>query len=280
MSSRRHAEDLIRAGRVSVNGATVQELGTRVDPERDVVAVDGERVTAPKSRRTILLHKPRGVVSTLSDPEGRRTVADLVPERLYPIGRLDLQSAGLLLLTNDGALAARLIHPRAQVPRVYHAKVRGTPSQEAIARLMRGVKLADGFAAVGKARLLERRTTKSWIEISVHEGRQHIVRRLCDAIGHPVEKLVRIRLGPIELGDLPIGAWRELLPRELEGLAVAAGLKPGAAAAPAPRASDTRPSRPRAPKVKPRRAGPRDGRPAATAKPARPRRPPPKRPRS
>jgi 23S rRNA pseudouridine2605 synthase len=262
---------------VSVNGTTVQEMGTRVDPERDVVTVDGERVTSPKNRRTVMLHKPRGVVSTLADPEGRPTVRDLVPEHLYPIGRLDLQSAGLLLLTNDGALAARLIHPRAQVPRVYHAKVRGAPGQEAITRLTHGVRLADGFAAVAKARVLERRPTKTWLEVTVHEGRQHIVRRLCDAVGHPVEKLVRVRLGPLTLGDLPIGAWRELLPRELAALATAAGLKPAVgAAAPKPRAPGTRPSRPRGPKAAPRRDVPRGARPDAAAKIARARRPRPK----
>lgn len=238
VSSRRAAEELIRAGRVSVNGEVVRELGRRADPARDAIAVDGERVRA-SAPRTVALHKPRGVVSTLSDPQGRPTVRDLVadvPERVYPVGRLDLQSSGLVLLTNDGLLAARLQHPRYGVARVYQVKVQGSPDQQALLRLRRGVRLDDGPAAASRVRVLESRATKTWIEIELREGRWREVRRMCDGIGHPVDKLVRVRIGPIELGALPAGRWRLLSKRELTALYEAAGLTsapgaPGEAAA-------------------------------------------------
>jgi len=222
----------MRAGRVTVNGAVVRELGARADPARDTIAVDGERI-ARRARRTILLHKPRGVVSTLADPEGRPTVRDLlagVPERLYPVGRLDVNTTGLLLLTNDGALAQALLHPRRAVPRIYHAKVRGTPSEDALTRLRRGVRLEDGKTAPARVRVLARRPTKTWLEVTVREGRTHLVRRMCAAVGHPIEKLARVRLGPLALGVLAPGAWRDLGRRELAALSGAAGLRPPPAA--------------------------------------------------
>jgi pseudouridine synthase len=284
LASRRAAEGLIRAGRVTVNGIVVRELGTQADPAADVIALDGERVRLPAATRTIALHKPRGVVSTLDDPQGRPTVRDLiveVPERLYPVGRLDLQSAGLLLLTNDGALHAGLTHPRRAVERVYHAKVTGRPALTVLARLTRGVHLDDGLARASRVRLLERSPTKCWLEITVREGRSHLVRRLCDAIGHPVDKLVRVRLGPIALGTLPLGAWRDLTAREMASLHAAAGLSrprgEGGAASGAPprRAGDMRPrTRPRK-RAAPGRDGARDaeaGPPAART--PRPRRAP------
>jgi len=262
--SRRAAEALIRAGRVTVNGERVTQLGARADPGRDTIAVDGEvlRPTAP--RRTIVLHKPRGVVTTLADPRGRPTVRDLLrelPARLYPVGRLDLQTSGLLLLTNDGALAAGLMHPRRRVPRVYHAKVRGAPSPAALRRLLSGVRLEDGPGAVAAAHVLARLPTKTWLVLTVREGRHHLVRRLCAAIGHPVEKLVRVRLGPLRLGALPPGAWRDLAPAELAALRAAAGLKPETTEGQAPA--------PRAP-----------GRRARTSSPPRERRPPGAAPRA
>ena len=250
MASRRDAEDLIRAGRVSVNGAVVRELGHRADPRRDRIAVDGEPVHRG-ARRTVMLHKPRGVVTTLSDPEGRPTVANLVVRagtRLYPVGRLDLNTTGLLLMTNDGALAAALTHPRHAVARVYHAKVRGTPPAETITRLRRGVRLEDGKSAPARVRVLERLPTKTWLEVTVLEGRKHVVRRMCQAVGHPVEKLARVRFGPLALGELPLGAWRPLGPRELAGLRAAAGLSGGGGAG---RGSRARGLRPRARRPKP-----------------------------
>ena len=207
---------------MSVNGAVVRELGQRADPARDRIVVDGE-VIHVGTRRTVMLHKPRGMVSTRVDPDGRPTVADLlagVRERLYPVGRLDVNSSGLLLLTNDGALAARLTHPRHRVPRVYHVKVRGTPDQVSVDRLRRGVRLDDGKTAPAHVRIVHKLPTKTWLEVSVHEGRKHLVRRMCEAVGHPADKLVRVRFGPLGLGRLAPGAWRDLTRGELAALNV------------------------------------------------------------
>jgi 23S rRNA pseudouridine2605 synthase len=206
----------------------VTELGTQADARHDVIAVDGERLPDPGAARTICLHKPRGVLTTLHDPSNRPTVAALlggVGERLFPVGRLDMNTTGLLLLTNDGALAAALTHPRHEVLRVYQAKVRGGPSEAAITRLRRGVRLDDGRkTAPAKVHVLERLPTKTWLEIGVREGRWRLVRRMCDAVGHPVEKLARVRLGPLTLDDLPPGAWRDLTRQELNALRAAVGL--------------------------------------------------------
>src|SRR5262249_19848081 len=163
------------------------------------ILVDGKAIRVG-ARRTVMLHKPRGVVSTREDPEGRPTVAGLlvgVPERLYPVGRLDVNSTGLLLLTNDGALAAALTHPRHHVARIYHVKVRGTPDETAVTRLRRGVRLEDGKTAPARVRILAKLPTKTWLEMDVREGRKHLVRRMCEAVGHAVEKLARVRLGPL-----------------------------------------------------------------------------------
>ena len=283
MASRRHAEALILAGRVTVNGVVVRTLGTRADPEHDRIALDGEHIPAAGARRTVVLHKPRGVVSTLEDPEGRPTVAALVAGagRLFPVGRLDLNSTGLLLLTNDGALAAGLLHPRRAVPRVYRVKVDGTASEEAITRLRRGVRLEDGKSAPAHVRVLGRLPTKTWLAVTVVEGRMHLVRRMCEAVGHRVDKLARVRFGPVALGTLPPGAWRDVTPRELAALRAAAGLRPGGEApAPPRRARDTRPRRPR-PRPGPPPPGGAHGGPSAPPG-ARPRgpRPRPRRPRA
>ena len=213
---------------MSVNGRVVQELGARADVARDAITVDGEPVHVARERRTIVLHKPRGVVSTLDDPEGRPTVRDLlagVGERLHPVGRLDVNSTGLLLLTNDGRLTASLLHPRNEVSRVYHAKVRGMPSEATITRLRRGVRLEDGKTAPAHVHVLRALPTKTWLEVAVTEGRNRLVRRMCDAVGHPVEKLARVRLGPLALGTLPLGAWRDVTPAEGAALAAAVGLR-------------------------------------------------------
>ena len=273
---------------MTVNGRTVVTLGERADAAADVITVDGERIASAGARLTIALHKPRGVVSTLDDPEGRATVAGLLAglPRLYPIGRLDLNTSGLLLLTNDGALAAGLLHPRRAVDRVYSAKVRGAVRDEAVTRLRRGVRLPDGKTAPARVQVSERLPTKTWLELTVQEGRWHLVRRMCDAVGHPVEKLVRLRVGPIALGTLPPGAWRELLPRELASLRRLAGLSGGggAAAAGAPAARRGRPGTPprgRRPRPASRARGeersPAPGA-AAPRSPERRRRPRPRRP--
>ncbi len=284
MASRRHAEDLIRAGRVSVNGAVVRELGARADAAHDEIAVDGERLATRPPPRTIVLHKPRGVVSTLADPEGRPTVRELVEavgHRVYPVGRLDLQSSGLLLLTNDGALAQGLLHPRHGVERVYHVKVHGTPDGRVLGRLRRGIHLDEGRVVPARIGRVKGLPHKTWLEIAVREGRTHVVRRLCAAVGLPVDKLCRVRLGPLALGDLPPGAWRGLTANELRALRRAAGLTPaggGAGAAPGGRvrARDRRPRtppRPRGRRTPPAGRGAPPGERAAARPPGSRRRP-------
>jgi pseudouridine synthase len=239
IASRRAAEELIRTGRVTVNGVTVTELGTRADPARDEIRVDGERL--PKRPPVyVVLYKPVGVVTTREDPQGRPTVRELLPpdlQHLFPVGRLDFRSAGLLLLTNDGDLAARLLHPRAQIPRVYRVKVDGRPSQRALGRLRRGVRLEDGVTGPAEVEIEELRPGKTWLRITLREGRRREVRRMCEAVGHPVDKLLRVRFGPLELGRLRPGQWRLLSPLEVERLRQAAGLR---AAEPAPRAGASR----------------------------------------
>ena len=256
ITSRRAAEELITSGRVTVNGKIVRTLGAKADPSVDVVVVDGTRLRIPTSFSVVALHKPRGVVSTLRDPEGRPSIKSLVPKggtRLYPVGRLDLQSTGLMLLTNDGALAEALLHPRTEVERVYAVKVHGAVTSETRARLRRGVRLDDGPASA-EVHITEALPTKTWLEVKVREGRWRLVRRLMAAVGHPVDKLMRLRIGPVELGRLRSGAWRTLEAPEVDALRAAAGLKPGAVAAPARPAARTR-AKTRTPRARPPRAG-------------------------
>lgn len=227
VASRRHAEELILAGRVQVNGQRVTQLGTKVQPERDEVQVDGRAVRPAAARVYVLLHKPAGVVTTASDPQGRQTAVDLLPsslrdERVFPVGRLDLESEGLLLLTNDGAFALRLTHPRYEQEKEYHALVRGRPTAEALEPLRRGLLLPGETrpTAPAEARLL--RTAPqgtSWLSITLHEGRKRQVRRMLAAVGHPVLRLIRVRVGALRLGDLPPGQWRLLSAAEVEKLA-------------------------------------------------------------
>lgn len=229
IASRRAAEAFITDGRVTVNGDVVRTLGTRADPAVDEIRVDGRRLRFDVRPRYLVLHKPKGFVTTRKDPEGRRTVMDLlagVREYVYPVGRLDYDSEGLLLLTSDGDLAARLMHPRHGVERVYEAIVTGAPSDEAIDVLRHGVRL-DGErtapaevrrgATVGKGR---QQTTK--LTLTLREGRNRQVRRMCAAVGHPVRHLVRTRMGPIRLGDLRAGHWRDLTAAEVARLKAAA----------------------------------------------------------
>lgn len=234
-----------------------------------MVALDGERIATGGPRRTVMLHKPRLVVSTMSDPENRPTVREYLPPglgRLYPVGRLDFQSTGLLLLTNDGALAERLLHPRGGVERVYQVKVDGNVDGRLLGRLRRGARLEDGRVTPTRVERISALPTKTWLEVAVTEGRQHLVRRLCAAHGLKVDKLVRVGLGPLALGELPRGAWREITGRELAQLYAAVKLtapRGAAAAAPAPRAPGTRPRTP------PRTPGspPPRGRHGATSRP-------------
>jgi 23S rRNA pseudouridine2605 synthase len=222
VASRRAAEQLIRDGRVEVNGRVVRELGRRIDPARDRVAVDAKRLAARARPRHYLLHKPRGVVSSARDERARRTVVDLVEsqERLFPVGRLDVQSEGLVLLTNDGALAQALLHPSFQVPRVYRVSIDGAIRPEALARLAAGVELDDGErTAPCEVRLLASSAERSKLEICLAEGRRRQIRRMCEALGHRVRRLVRVQFGPLRLGSLRPGEWRPLRPGERAALA-------------------------------------------------------------
>lgn len=217
VASRRAAEDLIRAGRVTVDGETVADPARDVG-DRDVVAFDGEVIAGPEPRIVYAVNKPLGVVSTASDPQRRRTVVSLVssPLRLYPVGRLDLDTDGLILLTNDGALAHRLTHPSFEVPRTYRAVVGHPPvSAAALSALRRGVQLDDGRTAPARAR----RVSPGTIELTIHEGRNRQVRRMCEAVGHPVRRLTRVAFGPLTLGDLAPGSYRRLSPAELDAIA-------------------------------------------------------------
>ncbi len=206
-------------GRVTLNGETVKELGTKADLSRDDIRVDGVRVKAPKGLVYIVLNKPKGVVSTRSDPERRQTVMSLVPSvaGLFPIGRLDVTTEGLILLTTDGAFAERVAHPRYEVPRVYHAKVHGVPEADALERLRRGVRVEGDFMAVDRARIVES-DNNAWVELTLHEGKQHEVKRLLEAVGHPVSKLRRVAIGPVTSRGLGPGEFRALTPEEVEGL--------------------------------------------------------------
>jgi 23S rRNA pseudouridine2605 synthase len=232
VASRRLAEELIAQGRVEVNGTVVRELGTKADPDRDEIKVDGRRIREQKRKRYILLYKPRGYVTTRSDPQGRPTVMDLlksVKEYVYPVGRLDYDSEGLLLLTNDGELAARLMHPSHEIEKVYEARVRGVPAPEDLERLAKGVVLDGRRTAPATIRAADRpvKTTASgaeqtFVEVVLHEGRQRQVRRMFELIGHPVSRLRRVRIGPIADEQIPIGHWRELDEQELTKLRRAA----------------------------------------------------------
>jgi 23S rRNA pseudouridine2605 synthase len=200
------------------------------DPQSDRILVDGQPLNAPPSLLYFVLHKPVGVVSTLKDPQGRPTVRDLlggVHERVYPVGRLDYASSGLLLLTNDGELTERLLHPRYQISRTYKAKVEGVPHPEALRRLREGVRLEDGVVTARAAvQVLRMHGNKTWLEVTLREGRNREVRRMCEAVGYPVERLVRVQFGPIALTGLPVGAYRPLSVDEVRALRRAAGFAP------------------------------------------------------
>jgi 23S rRNA pseudouridine2605 synthase len=217
VASRRGAEELIRAGRVRVNGDPAG-LATIVRP-RDVVELDG-RLLTPEPLAYVILNKPAGVVTTARDPHRRRTVVGLVrhPRRIVPVGRLDADTTGALLLTNDGDLAHRLAHPRYEVEKVYQAEVEGSPDEDALQRLRDGVELDDGRTAPARVRVLGRRGETSLLELAIHEGRKHQVKRMCAAVGHPVRRLHRSRYAGLDVDGLDRGDWRELSPEEVEAL--------------------------------------------------------------
>jgi len=222
VGSRRASEILISEGRVEVNGRTVTEQGLRVDPVRDVVRVDGARIRAVTDSVYLVLNKPRGVVSTMSDPQGRPTLAELVagrPERLFHVGRLDTDTEGLILLTNDGEFAHRMAHPSYEITKTYLAQVAGLVEPATLRRLEHGITLDDGDIHADEARLVDTiehgRDPRSMVQLSLHSGRNHIVRRMLAAVGHPVLRLSRTAIGPIRLSRLAPGALRELTSDEL-----------------------------------------------------------------
>ena len=227
IGSRRGCEALIGEGRVEVNSEVVTEQGRRVDPERDVIRVDGVRIPPPRRHLYLALNKPRGVVVTMDDPEGRRTVADLLAEgasrslkkeRLFHVGRLDTDSEGLLILTNDGDFAHKLAHPSYHVPKTYIVEVTGVVGPQTLRRLRRGITLEDGPVRPTSVKIVSSAGEKSLLKITLPEGRNRIVRRTMEAVGHPVRRLSRIGIGPVRLGNLQVGEYRELTREELGGL--------------------------------------------------------------
>ena len=232
VASRRAADELIRQGRVELNGRVVTELGTQADPARDEIKVDGRRVRAEQQRRYLLLYKPRGVVSTRSDPQRRMTVIDLLARGgiagyFYPVGRLDFDSEGLILLTNDGEFAERVTHPRYELERTYEAEVEGVPDDRDLERLRRGVVIDGRKTAPARARLLRvvhpRGATRAVLEITIREGRNRQVRHMCDAIAHPVAQLRRTRIGSVTGRGLKPGDFRDLTDAEVRQLTAGAG---------------------------------------------------------
>lgn len=220
VSSRRGAERLIAAGRVRVNGAVVKTLGTMVEAGRDEVEVDGRPVVPSAGDRHLALHKPRGVMTTAADPEGRRTVLDLVPSdvRVYPVGRLDYDSEGLIILTNDGELAFKLSHPRHSVEKEYHVLVRGEIGEVGLRKLRVGVSLEGSATAPAEVEVAGRQDSLHWLRMTIHEGHNRQVRRMAEAVGLEVIRLIRTRIGPLALGDLPVGRWRCLDASEVMAL--------------------------------------------------------------
>lgn len=228
IASRRHAEELIASGRVQVNSSIVTTQGMRINPDTDVVLVDGKPVRNTSKHMYLLLHKPIGYVSTVHDPQGRPTVLDLLPAelrdlRVYPVGRLDIDTSGLLLLTNDGDFALHLTHPRYSMQKHYQALVKGCLSESSLQDLRSGVTIIEDQGrshktAPAEIRLLRVEGSDCWLSLTIHEGRKREVRRMLAAVGHPVLALVRVGIGPIELGDMPVGKWRFLTDEELKAL--------------------------------------------------------------
>lgn len=221
LCSRRQAEKLVSQGRVAVNGTVIREQGTQVDPSRDIVTVDQKPIPQPGGSVTMLLNKPKGVVTTAKDPQGRPTVMDLlrgVRERVFPVGRLDYQTEGLLLLTNDGELSQLLQHPRHGISKTYHAKVKGIPREDALDRLRKGITLDGRPTAPARVKRSASTGRNTWLDITIREGRNRQIRRMCAKVGHPVMKLKRVRYGPLTLKNLKPGTYRTLDSNEVRRL--------------------------------------------------------------
>jgi len=238
ITSRRASEALIQGGRVTVNGAVVTELGSKADPAKDIIAVDGKPLTIASKKLYILLYKPVGYMTTMDDPEGRPLVTDLlkeVGERVYPVGRLDYNTEGLLLLTNDGEWANHLMHPRHEVEKEYHVRVRGKVHRSQLDQLAGGVAIDERKTAAATVRTIKEGDQNDWISIAIHEGRNRQVRRMCEAVSLSVVRLRRVRYGTLSIGDLKPGEYRLLTDAEVRGLgtpsrsAAAAAAKPGTA---------------------------------------------------
>ncbi|HUL73864.1 MAG TPA: pseudouridine synthase [Vicinamibacterales bacterium] len=249
VASRRVADELIRQGRVEINGRVVTELGTKADLEHDEVKVDGRRLKRPPTRRYLLMSKPRGVVSTRSDPQRRTTVVDLLARAgiagyFYPVGRLDAESEGLILLTNDGDFAERVMHPRYELERTYEAQVAGVPDERDLDRLRRGVEIDGRRTLPARVRVLRMVTVQGQpqavIELTIREGRNRQVRRMCDAIAHPVERLRRTKIGTLADPALRAGDFRDLTPAEIRALTAP---RPASASRRPPAATDRPPAR-------------------------------------
>jgi 23S rRNA pseudouridine2605 synthase len=229
LASRREAERWILDGRVSVNGVVVRKLGSQADPGKDSIRVDGKRIHPAAAPLYFALHKPPGVITSMKDPRGRPDLAKWLEslggqKRIFPVGRLDFNSAGLLLLTNDGTLAQRLAHPRFGVTKRYRVKLNACPTEPELMQLRKGIRLDDGMTAPAQVRVVERLKKNAWLEIEIHEGRNREVRRMFDALGYFVEKLIRVRIGHVSLRGLEPGDIRPLSTREVEALKRAVGL--------------------------------------------------------
>ncbi|HOQ52727.1 MAG TPA: pseudouridine synthase [Micropruina sp.] len=228
LGSRRHCEQLIEDGLVEVNGKVVAEQGRRVDPLADVIRVDGARIPPPRRHAYLMFHKPRGVVSTMDDPQGRSTISDYLGKRtkdgLFHVGRLDTPTEGLLLITNDGEFAQRMAHPSHEISKTYIAEVEGVIENTTLRKLSRGLTLEDGPVKPDQVKLIQRGGTRSIVQVVLHEGRNRIVRRMFETLGHPVRRLSRTAVGPVRLGQLKVGELRELSRDELGALMDLAGL--------------------------------------------------------
>ncbi|MBN1626501.1 MAG: rRNA pseudouridine synthase [Deltaproteobacteria bacterium] len=221
VASRRKADELIRSGRITLNNKTLMEPGAKAEWGKDIIKVDGKEIPGPSEKIYLMLNKPFGYLSTLSDPQGRPIVTDLlkeIPQRIYPVGRLDFDSMGLLLLTNDGDFSFQLTHPRYHIPRTYKLTVQGTVTEKDIDAIKNGIELEDGFISASSAAVIGRQGEKSLLRLTIAQGRNRIVRRMMESLGYSVVHLVRIGFGALELGNLKVGKYRNLEPEEVEEL--------------------------------------------------------------